>query len=132
MILQGIMILVTIHNCQHILGSHNHGKENEYLGGGGRESYKNPPHQDDLNYHNPALKEMEYLSKLDTKILHKIAKKKFLLDGFLALWLQILEKKKEFLFKIWAKKKSKKTNEEDFNAQNFHIPYYYENSSDEY
>merc|ERR1719219_1069879 len=123
-LLQGIIILVALHQCQHILGSHGHGN-----GGGhdrtesARKSYNNP-HQDNMNSHNPALKEMEYLSKLDRKILDKIAKKKFLLDGFLGVWLQILEKKKKFLFKIWQKKKSKKTKEEDFNAQHFHIPYY--------
>ena len=124
---------MTLLNCQQILGSHEN--ENQCLGGGHHraesvmESFKNT-YQD--NNHNPAMKEMEYLSKLDRKILHKIAKKKFLLDGFLALWLQILEKKKQFLFKLWEKKKLKKTKEEDFNAQNFHIPYYYQHSSDEY
>ena len=135
-LLKGILILVTLHQCQHILGSH--ANEKEYLGGlsgghhhtHGRNSYNNP-HQDYMNSHNPALKEMEYLSKLDRKILDKIAKKKFLLDGFLGLWLQILEKKKQFLFKIWQKKHSKKNKEEDFNAQHFHIPYYYEHRSDD-
>ena len=123
-LLQGILILVVVlHLCQRILGDGHHHHHTE--------SGRNP-HQDTMNYRNPALKEMEYLSKLDRKILDKIAKKKFLLDGFLAVWLQILEKKKQFLFKIWQKKKSKKTREDDFNAQNFHIPYYEEHPSTKY
>ena len=135
-LLQGVLILMVLQDCEHILGSRVN--ENEYLGGGGhhhtesgRKSY-NHPHQDTMNYHNPAIAEMEFLSNLDRKILNKISKKKILLDGFLALWLQILEKKKQFLFKIWEKKNSKKTKEEDFNAQHFHIPYYYEHRSEKY
>ena len=125
-LLQGILILVVVlHLCQRILGDGHHHQHHH------TESGRNP-HRDTMNYRNPALKEMEYLSKLDRKILDKIAKKKFLLDGFLAVWLEILEKKKQFLFKIWQKKKSKKTREDDFNAQNFHIPYYEEHPSAKY
>ena len=129
-LLQGILILLVLHHHQQILGRQMN--ENEYHHTElGRTDYNNP-HQNSMNYHNPALKEMEYLNKLDRKILEKISKKKIFLDSFLALWLQILEKKKQFLFKIWEKKKSKKSKEKDFNSQNFHIPYYYEHRSDKY
>ena len=127
--LQGFLVLITLMHSQ----CEKMNYDNDYLESHQTESdpnYNNPQRQNYFDQTStvqpPSFIESLFLEKLDRKILGKISKKKFLLDAFLGLWLNILEKKKALLFKLWQKKQFKKNGsvEARFNDQGFYIPYY--------